>query len=51
MTLIRVKLGLIVTFMKYFASVISLIFLVKTKNPRSSGVTGSKGGQVHFQDF
>ena len=30
MTLNRVKLGLVFTFMKYFASVVSLIFLEKT---------------------
>ena len=30
MTLNRVKLGLVVTFMKYLASVVSLIFLPKT---------------------
>ena len=30
MTLISVKLGRTVTFMKYFVSVVSLIFLVKT---------------------
>ena len=32
MTLNRIKLGRVVTFMKYLASVVSLIFLPKTLN-------------------